>query len=101
MPRVPWLDNLNEDIHVTSTGSVSVRVQIQDVYLHPDIEFWTWPTADGNHTNNFGYFGHFVSAQKRPFRTVVHNLFRPGATNRFRKPFGGQTSVTSLFPMNA
>src|SRR6218665_809894 len=27
-------------------------------------------------------------------KPVVHNLFRPRATNRFLNPFGGQTSVT-------
>ena len=27
--------------------------------------------------------------------TVVHNLFRPRATYRFLKPFGGQTSATA------
>src|SRR6218665_2128963 len=30
------------------------------------------------------------------FRQVVHNLFRPRATNRSFKPFGGQTGVTTL-----
>jgi len=26
----------------TKTASVSVRVQEKDVYLHPDLEFWTY-----------------------------------------------------------
>src|SRR6218665_252174 len=29
-------------------------------------------------------------------KPVVHNLFRPRATNRSLKPFGGQTGVTTL-----
>src|SRR6218665_3406185 len=33
-------------------------------------------------------------------KTVVHNLFRPRATNRFPSPFGGQTSLTMYLMPN-
>jgi len=37
--------------------SVFVRVQKQDVYLHPDLEFWMYTHCIGEYTDNFGSFG--------------------------------------------
>jgi len=36
-----------------ATGSVSVRVQKEDVYSHLDLEFWTYTIANGDYTDNF------------------------------------------------
>src|SRR6218665_3878063 len=41
-----------------NTCSVSIRVQTEDVYLHPDLYFWTKLIYEGHYTEKFGHFRH-------------------------------------------
>jgi len=45
--------------HIRVVGSVSIRVQKEDVHSHPDLEFWTQLIANGDLTKKFGHFGLF------------------------------------------
>jgi len=48
-----------------SMDSVSIGVQKEDVYLHPDLEFCF---ANGDHTEEFGCLGHILWTYKLRFR---------------------------------
>lgn len=37
-----------------------VRVQKENLYLHPDLEYWVYCVAKNDHPNKFVHLGHFV-----------------------------------------
>lgn len=46
---------------------VSVKVQKEDIYLHPHLDCWTYLIANSDDTRKFGCFGHFLRMSKRLF----------------------------------
>lgn len=48
-------------------ASVSVKVQMEAVCLHPKLEFWPQPSANGDHTKHLDVQDIFYGCKNRPF----------------------------------
>ena len=49
------------DTNLLAASSVSIRVQIENVFLNPDVEFWgTWLIANGDHTTKLDVLEGFI-----------------------------------------
>src|SRR6218665_1545210 len=54
-------------------GSVSIRVQQEDVYLHPHLEFWTQLIAKVNYTEKIRRFAHCYVCRKVNYSIKLEN----------------------------